>query len=491
MSTRATPAGPGFLRIRALSGFALLEREAPLTAAVAVYLALIAAALPQMLVQDSWLTLAAGREIVQHGLPHTDSLTVWSQGKPWTDQQWLAQVLFYALDRAGGIRLVMLAHALFVSGAFAVGIAAARARGASHKSVIMVATVCSLVAPWGLQMRAQSIAPLLFVALFWLLLADARRPGRRVLFVLPILVLWANIHGTVLLGALLVLVRGLTRLGQSRRGRPVSESLLLLAAPALVLVSPYGWAMVGYYRQMLVSSQLRTYVEEWQVSTPSPRTAGFYLVAFGATALVARQARSINRFELISLVILLVSAVTAIRSILWFGLACTVILPALVDRELPTGAWRALVPARWLAGAGLAIVALVACMAATRPAAWFERAWPTQGLGTVSRALATSDTRVIADDRHSDWLLWKLPQLRGRLANDVRFELYGSRQLAQLAAFSGASDVGWRAAGRGYGLVVLDAHALPKGGAKLYGTPVFRGSDMIVVRSGRRAARPR
>jgi hypothetical protein len=42
---------------------------------------------------------------------------------------------------------------------------------------------------------------------------------------------------------------------------------------------------------------------------------------------------------------------------------------------------------------------------------------------------------VLADDVHSDWLLWKEPQLEGRLAYDVRFELLEPGQLAKLSAF--------------------------------------------------------
>ena len=34
------------------------------------------------------------------------------------------------------------------------------------------------------------------------------------------------------------------------------------------------------------------------------------------------------------------------------------------------------------------------------------------------------DDRVFAPDRFSDWMLFKIPELRGRIAYDVRFELY-------------------------------------------------------------------
>jgi hypothetical protein len=489
MERGATSARHALARSRAFPGAAFLEREAPLVLAVGVYVALIATLLPQMIVQDSWLTLAMGREIFQHGLPHTETITVWAHGDHWTDQQWLAQCAFYALDRLGGLRLVMLTHALLLSAAFAGSLAAARARGASHKSILLVATVGCVLAPWALQMRAQSFAPLLFVGVLWLLVSDGKAPSRRVLLVLPLLILWANIHGTVLLGALLVALRGITRLLGSpsgtdtgARGRKL-DSVLLLAAPALILVSPYGLSMAGYYRQMLVAPQLRTYVQEWQVSAPSLSTAAFYVAAFAATALVARGARNLTRFEVLALAILLVSALSAIRSIVWFGLACMIILPVLVDHELPTRPWRLSIPARTLAAVGVAVIIVFAGFAATRPAAWFEKAWPTQGVAAISRELATPNTRVIADDRHADWLLWQLPQLRGRLANDVRFELYSTKQLKALIAYQARSEANWRAAGAGYAVSVLDAQSVSPSQARAYGRLLYSSAGMIVVRN--------
>ena len=52
--------------------------------------------------------------------------------------------------------------------------------------------------------RAQSLALVLFVSLVWLLVADARRQSRRVFLSLPLLVIWANVHGTAITGASLV-----------------------------------------------------------------------------------------------------------------------------------------------------------------------------------------------------------------------------------------------------------------------------------------------
>ena len=88
--------------------------------------------IPQMLVQDTWLTLVSGREISLHGLPEVDGLTVWARGSTWIDQQWLAQLLFFWTHEVGGIKLVALAHVR----ASSLAIACAVARGEVARRVV-------------------------------------------------------------------------------------------------------------------------------------------------------------------------------------------------------------------------------------------------------------------------------------------------------------------------------------------------------------------
>ena len=47
--------------------------------------------------QDTYLTLLAGREVANDGLPTIDRLTYWTDQTPWIDQQWGAQLAFYAV----------------------------------------------------------------------------------------------------------------------------------------------------------------------------------------------------------------------------------------------------------------------------------------------------------------------------------------------------------------------------------------------------------
>ena len=432
---------------------------------VAFYALVLLAVMPQMLVQDSWLAFLSGREIVANGLPKTDTLAVWTAGVGWIDQQWLAQVALYGLVSAGGVGLALLAHVALLIAAFGGALAASRSLGASPKSAALVGMLCMFVAPWGLQLRTQTFAIPLFVALLWLLAADSRAPSRRVLLVLPLLVLWANLHGTVVLAALLVALRGVTLAFAALRGshRPagwLGRSLALGVLPfACLFASPYGLALGDYYRTMLVSPLLRSFVDEWGASVPSTNTVGFYLVAGVVVALLLRHRSRLTGFEQLALLALLAAGGSAIRSITWFALAAAVLLPLLLDglfsERRRSRDWSVL--RRPAAVAALAMVVASLVVAAARPASWWMTGWPTGGAEHVAALVAERPgAKVFADDRYADWLVWEQPQLAGRIAYDVRFELLTRKQLDDLVAFRNHTGDGWLRAIAGYDVLLVD-----------------------------------
>jgi hypothetical protein len=449
---------------------------------IAAYAIVLLSALPGVLVQDSWMTLVGGREIAQHGLPTHDHLAAWTAGAGWIDQQWLAQLFFYGLFAGGGLKLVLLSHAGLLTAAFASALVSARRRGASEKSVCLVGVLAMFAAPWALQLRAQTVGTLLFVWVLALLLADSRAPSRRVLLVLPLLALWANVHGTVLLGAVLAIVRGLTIIISSRRGREPAWRLrsagLLLVAPLCLVASPYGLSLVGYYRRIAANPLMSRYVLEWHASAPSKLTAIFFVLAFVAVWLVARHGQRLTGFEQIALFLTLASGLWALRSISWFALTALLVLPITIDGVFAERPRRASLR-RARRSAGLIVALLLAGgvgVAAARPSSWFVQQWPTRALPTIQQATLDPSTRVFANDRYADWLLWQLPELRGRIAYDVRFELFNGRQFRQLHAYRSQIGDDWRRAAAGYQLLMFE-----RSGERMLSAAVSRGPGTKVV----------
>ena len=158
----------------------LLAEEAFVVLAIVGVVATLAAALPRMVVPDTWLALVDGRWIANHGLPHTDAIGLWTRGATWVDQQWLAHLALYGVARLGGVKLVLAAAVLIDVVAICIAAYAARRARASPRSTAICLLAAFLVAPWLLQARTQTLALPLFVAVYALLAADARHPTRRV-----------------------------------------------------------------------------------------------------------------------------------------------------------------------------------------------------------------------------------------------------------------------------------------------------------------------
>src|SRR3990172_5118895 len=133
---------------------------------------------PHLLVTDSFLTLTAGREVAEHGLPSRDELTVLGAGRTWTDQQWGAQLLAYETYRIDGHTALTLLTAAFVVAAFVLAAVGARRPGAGPRAIVLVFFPVILAAPWAWTIRAQVFVLPLFTALVWLLASEARSPSR-------------------------------------------------------------------------------------------------------------------------------------------------------------------------------------------------------------------------------------------------------------------------------------------------------------------------
>ena len=388
----------------------------------------------------------AGREVVENGLPHTEHLTVLGEGRTWTDQQWLAQVIFYAAHELAG-------HARRDPARDRVRAACAgpRVRGGTSRRRVVPLDVRRRLPrdpcrPLGLDAPRTDGGPACFAAALWLLV-DASRNGtrRRTLIVLPLFVLWANLHGSVVLGAGLAMLLGIVELVRARRLAWIPLALLVLS-PLCVLATPYGWDIVAYYKLMLVDAPFAPILREWQWSSPSGTTALFWLLALVAAGILAlRRCRSrLTFYELAVLVLTFAGAVQAVRGVIWFALAAAAILPVALDGLL-TKADVAAPQAqpdhlarrpRRPCGRALAFVA--------RPASWFVSEWPEARVAAVREATRDPNVRVWATDGTADWLLWRLPELRGRLAYDVRFELYDQPTLDRIVYY-GRRQTGWKA----------------------------------------------
>jgi hypothetical protein len=419
---------------------------------------------------DSYYDLYAGRYIVRHGIPHRNVVTVVAHGAPWIDQQWLAHVLYYASWAAGGYPAVAVASSLVLTSGFAVLMLAMRGRGVPPARAFGWSCGTVIVYLGNIPIRAQSFAYPLFALTLWLVVADSQAPRlrARTWLVLPVLVLWANMHGSVLIGAAMAALYAGYRavLATVRRAGPRAVLCYLALGAACagsVLATPYGTAVIGYYQSVnRVAPALGHYVTEWQ--RPNP----LYLVSMGFFALLAacviavavawrRGTRPDPVLAAIALG-LLVMALTAIRNQAYFAFAGSLLAADTLARST-AGRAPTLSPAFSRATAGvLAAAALIGIgLIATEPAGKFESLVPVRAIGTAA-ALAERNpgARILADEWSSPPMLWLHPAMLGRVGYDARLEQFSVAQLRAYATFLSARAPGWQGLLRGYDLVVVN-----------------------------------
>jgi len=128
-----------------------------------------------------------------------------------------------------------------------------------------------------------------------------------------------------------------------------------------------------------------------------------------------------------------------------------------------------------LAGLALAMLVFVA-----RPASWFVSEWPEARVAAVREATRDPGVHVWATDGTADWLLWRIPNLRGRLAYDVRFELYDQATLDRIVDY-GARRGEWRRSLDGYRVVIVDGRRRLEALAAEPGARVTHRDDEIAV----------
>jgi hypothetical protein len=416
---------------------------------------------------DTYISLTAGRWISAHGLPHTDHLSVAAAGKPWIDQQWLAHVLFYALWRIGGDGAVAASSALGVGLAIGLLYALCVRRGADMVSTWIGVGSALVVCLMFAETRSQSYAYPLFVGLLWIVLSELERGrfSRRALLVVPIIALWANLHGSVLVGAALAAgcfgLRGARNLVRRRTRAALPDLAVAVLALAAVLATPYGTAILGYYPRVLGDPALAT-IAEWQPSSFTIICLPFVAILLGlvGAAFYSRGRRlPVPAWPIAIAAVLGVLATHALRYQVWFAMAAAPVLALLVtqirgragaDSALP----RRLAIAASVASAG-AMAAVCAVLALTSTATYDSFVARSAVSAAAGYAQSHPTARVLADDSTGSALLWLHPGVAGRVGFDARTEIYPPARFLRFDRFLLMTGGSWTAATRGYQVLAI------------------------------------
>ena len=215
---------------------------------------------------DTFWHLAAGDWMIAHGaVPHHDPFSYTFAGAPWVPHEWLSEILMAASFRAarwsGLVVLTALAAALAM-------FQLARHLGRwlpTGPSLLLLLLAGFCITPTLLARPHILALPVLeaWVAGLFIARSKGRAPSWHLL---PMMCLWANLHGGFMLGLLLVAPLALeAALAEPAAWRAVLARWggFLLAATAAAMLTPHGWAGLLFPFQLMGMAEL-TSITEWQ-----------------------------------------------------------------------------------------------------------------------------------------------------------------------------------------------------------------------------------
>ena len=249
---------------------------------------------------------------VPHSIPYASAPSL-----PWHDAPALGQLVFHALEAVLGDRGLILAQVAAVAIALcAVALDLGRAQ-ARHGAGAAVLAACFVAAPASFFVaRAELYSLALFPVLVLLLRSEARCASRRIWLAVPLLVLWANLHGGALIGfAVLAAYLVFKRAPRD----PFGSWCVLAASTAALVATPSLLYTVDYYSGVLHGEAAAGHYGLWAgLSIRDPLDVLFVAVAL--PLLVAALRRRPGAWEVVVLLSLGALTVDAHRNGLWLVL---------------------------------------------------------------------------------------------------------------------------------------------------------------------------
>ncbi len=400
----------------------------------------------RLLPTDAWLALVCGREIAHHGLPHLDTLGAVTRGHVWTDQQWLGQLFIYEIENAFGLRSALVSQAIITGAAFGICARYALSRGATPAATLVCSIAGFGVGATFFTLRPQMFSILGFAILLVMLGSDVRKPSTRIWWVLPMLALWANFHGVVIVGALVAGLRAAFDVvfgALEKSFRRVARGVVFGSLAALTpFATPYAFELPRYLHEIgrLQDPVRQLPIFEWnRVEFPSDWPF-FTIFASMLVLLVIVHWKKLARpipFETLVIAVMGAAAWQASRHLQWFGVALAAYAPIALDALPPVREGHVLARvaslARIVAPIAFAVLTLRLYLMKDER---LQAEYPRGVLPVISQALKDHpQSEVAVSDLYADWLLWYVPEVEGRIEWDVRFELLDDAQARAMGIF--------------------------------------------------------
>jgi hypothetical protein len=389
---------------------------------------------------DACMHWRVGEDMLRSGqIVRADAYSHTMAGAPVITKEWLAELLFAAAGRLGGLYGLSVLGALVIATTFWL----------LHRQLLrdgndlLVATVMTLLAAWAGVIHWLA-RPHVFTFLMVVLWNDALRrfesdgrAARLAAVLAALMLLWVNLHGAFLVGFVILgaywlgaAVECVWPTAAAARRKLVVLTLVGLLALAVSLLNPNGWHLHQHNIQFMRSSYLTGLLFEHRpMDLRSPDAIGFLVwLAALVTALALRQ-----RPRLTAAAVILVAGWTclafyAVRNVPLLALVTAPIVAPVFSARVG-GLWRELsrrLSAGNTTGNGWPVVmfaALVAVVLVPRPTMMPPERWPVNAVKFIKQHPGQFAGNMLNQHVWGGYLMWVIPE--HKVFVDGRTDFYG------------------------------------------------------------------
>jgi hypothetical protein len=217
---------------------------------------------------DTYWHLATGSWIVEHGaVPKTDPFSHSMPGATWTAHEWLSELMLYGVQHVAGWAGLVVAASLLFAATLAYLMRFLLARMEPVHALLFTALAAGMLMGHLLARPHVFAWPLLAVWVGTLVDASENRRGPP-WWLLALMVVWANLHGSFTLGLALgaaLALEAVLACPVGQRSAAARRWVAFVALSVLAsMVTPSGWQGIWYTVQVMRMTVALEVIDEWR-----------------------------------------------------------------------------------------------------------------------------------------------------------------------------------------------------------------------------------
>jgi hypothetical protein len=296
---------------------------------------------------DTWWHIRSGEHTLTEGMIYGDPFSFTKQGEPWINHSWGSQIVIYAVwQLAGNFGLAVYTSLLATAGMFFVyKMCAGNVYLRAFALVIGAAAAAVFWSP-----RPQMFSFFLSAVTLYLIYLYKRQQIDRLWLIPPVMLLWGNLHagfsiGFIFLGGVIageILGNIFNPDGEHVIPWSGIRKLIIvsLISVAVLVINPYGFAMLRVPFLTVSIGALREFIQEW--SSPNfheRQTWPFIMLLVGLLGTVGASRKKLDWTDFILVSGTAFMALLAGRNIAVFAVIATPVLTYHADAALTERGW--------------------------------------------------------------------------------------------------------------------------------------------------------